>query len=90
MNFFTAQDQARRVSRRLVFAYLFATAIIVLGVTAVVGFALYSVTDSSYGLGLADSLAQQAPILTATALGTTLPSRWFSGMISAPWTCSFR
>ena len=33
MNFFTAQDQARRMSRKLVFAYLFATAIIVLGVT---------------------------------------------------------
>jgi Zn-dependent protease with chaperone function len=72
VNFFTAQDQARRMSRNLVLAYLFATAFIVLGVTAVVGFALYSVTDTSYGVGLADGLAQHAPILIATALGTTL------------------
>ena len=49
MNFFDAQDRARQASRRLVFAYGLATVMIVLGVTAIVGFALYSFTDLGYG-----------------------------------------
>jgi Zn-dependent protease with chaperone function len=42
MNFFDAQDQARRSTRRLVLAYITATIIIVAGVTAIVGFGLYA------------------------------------------------
>jgi len=45
MNFFDAQDQARRSSRRLVLAYIGATVVIVAGVTAIVGFAFYSGTQ---------------------------------------------
>jgi Zn-dependent protease with chaperone function len=71
VNFFAAQDQAHRTSRNLVIAYLFATIIIVLAVTVLVGFALYGLTDAGYGVRPADMLAQQAPILVATAIGTT-------------------
>ncbi len=42
MNFFDAQDKAKRATRRLIVAYVVATMLIVAGVTAVVGFALYS------------------------------------------------
>lgn len=42
MNFFDAQDRARRSTRRLIVAYVIATLLIVAGVTAVVAFALYS------------------------------------------------
>ena len=42
MNFFDAQDQARRTTRRLVLAYITATIIIVAGVTAIIGFAFYA------------------------------------------------
>jgi Zn-dependent protease with chaperone function len=72
VNFFAAQDQARRMSRNLILAYLAATLIIVLGVTAVVGLALYGVTETDYGATGADFMSQQAPLLIATALGTTL------------------
>ena len=44
MNFFDAQDQARRATRRLVVAYIVATAIIVAGVTALAGFALFAMS----------------------------------------------
>ncbi len=72
MNFFDAQDQARRSSRRLVFAYIAATVAIVLGVTAIVGFALinFTMTDTNYSLGQA--IRAQAPALFATALITAL------------------
>ena len=49
MNFFAAQDQARKVSRRLVAAYIVATILIVAGVTAIVSFALFSFTRAGYG-----------------------------------------
>ena len=42
MNFFDAQDSARRATRRLVVAYAVATALIVAGVTAVTALALYA------------------------------------------------
>lgn len=41
MNFFAAQDQARRSTRWLVIVYIIATVVIVLAVTALVGAALY-------------------------------------------------
>ena len=49
MNFFAAQDQARRASQRLVVAYIVATILIVGGVTAIVSFALYGFTSAGAG-----------------------------------------
>ena len=72
MNFFAAQDQARRSSRRLVFAYIAATIAIVLGVTAVVGFALFNVSQSGYDNTPGQFIREQAPLLLGTALLTTL------------------
>ncbi len=72
MNFFAAQDQARRVSRRLVAAYVVATALIVAGVTCIVGFSLYSFTDLQYTYTAGQFVQGNAGILGATALITTL------------------
>lgn len=78
MNFFDAQDRARRTSRRLVAAYIVATIVIVAAVTAIVGFALFNFSavayDYSDALGQADPrfLVQQGPILIGTAVLTTL------------------
>jgi len=72
MNFFDAQDQARRSSRRLVFAYVIATVAIVLGVTAIVGFALFSFSMQEYQLTVGQFLREQAAILAGTGLITTL------------------
>ncbi|MCH9696081.1 MAG: M48 family metallopeptidase [Gammaproteobacteria bacterium] len=72
MDFFAAQDQARRTSRRLVFAYIVATIAIVLGVTAIVGFALFSFSQNSYGLTPQQFLQDQAGTLIGTALLATM------------------
>lgn len=72
MNFFDAQDQARRSSRRLVFAYVLATIIIVLAVTAIVGFALYTFGMQDYGYTVGQFIRAQAPILVGTGLIATL------------------
>jgi len=72
VNFFSAQDQARRSSRRLVAAYIAATIAIVLGVTAVVGFALFNFSQSSYGYTSGQFIREQAPLLLGTALLTAL------------------
>jgi Zn-dependent protease with chaperone function len=72
LNFFDAQDKARRTTRRLVFVYLLATALIVLGVTLVVGAALFNFTEAGYGVSAASFVRQQAPILIGTALLATL------------------
>lgn len=72
MNFFDAQDQARRSSRRLVFAYIVATASIVLGVTAIVGFALYNFSMRDYGLTAGQFIQQQASVLLGTGFITAL------------------
>ncbi len=70
MNFFDAQDRARRATKWLVLGYLIATALIVLGVTLVMGLALglfqVQAADS------ADLLLQHGSLLAATAIGTTL------------------
>ncbi len=71
MNFFAAQDQARRSSRRLVFAYIVATVLIVLGVTAIVGFALYTVTQTGSDSFL-DFAQHRALFLLGIAAVTTL------------------
>lgn len=72
MNFFDAQDLARRSSRRLVAAYIVATATIVLGVTAVVGFALFNFSMQEYGLTPGQFIRGQASVLLGTGLITTL------------------
>lgn len=72
MNFFDAQDQARRASKWLVLVYIVATALIVLGVTLIVGFALYNTTNSAYEWTMGGFLRSQSAILVATAVITTL------------------
>jgi Zn-dependent protease with chaperone function len=72
LNFFASQDKARRTTRRLVFAYVLATALIVLGVTLVVGVALFNFTETGYGITAAAFIEQQAPILIGTAVLATL------------------
>lgn len=78
MNFFAAQDRARQTSRRLVAAYIVATIIIVLGVTVLVGVAMFKFSEAGYGyasqLGFAEGefFAQQGPVLVGTAIATTL------------------
>lgn len=64
MNFFDAQDQARRSTRRLVFVYVLATVAIVMIVTAFVGFALQMFSGLPPG--------NQTGTLAVTALITTL------------------
>ena len=72
MNFFEAQDQARRATRWLVVAYFVATALIVLGVTMVVGFALFSTSVQGYGLSFSQMLAANPVPLAITAILTTV------------------
>ena len=72
MNFFAAQDKARQASRRLVAAYIVATILIVAGVTAIVGFALYSIADGGYEYAPGEYVRANSGILIATALLTTL------------------
>ncbi|MBT8082988.1 MAG: M48 family metallopeptidase [Gammaproteobacteria bacterium] len=72
MNFFDAQDRARQASRRLVFAYGLATVFIVLGVTAIVAFALYSFTDLGYGYTVGQFIANNSGTLVAAAVLTAL------------------
>ena len=72
MNFFDAQDQARRSTRRLVAVYVVATILIVLGVTLVVAAALYSGTQSNYGEPFGTFIVRQSATLIATAIIVTL------------------
>ncbi len=70
MNFFEAQDRARRASKWLVVAYALATLLIVAGVTAIVGAAFYLTSDPVYRSG--SILGVHGSILLLTALITTL------------------
>lgn len=72
MNFFDAQDRARRTTRRLVAAYIVATVVIVLGVTAVVGIALQGFSSANGVYGADSLIGERLPILVATAVLTTL------------------
>ena len=67
MNFFAAQDQARRATRRLVFLYIIATIAIVVGVTTVVGAALYLFSSQHYALTTTQFLSEQGPLLLGVA-----------------------
>lgn len=76
MNFFEAQDRARRTSRWLVVIYLVATALIVLGVTSIVGIAIFQVSNAHYlsdpNFRTYDFLSDQSNVLVATGLLTSL------------------
>ncbi len=64
MNFFDAQDQARRATRWLVVVYVIATIVIVMGITAVVTIALYTSGESR--------AAPQPSVIVTTAVFATL------------------
>jgi len=70
VNFFAAQDKAKRATRRLIVVYVMATAIIVAGVTLVVGIALYAGSGAGYQPAVFPE--RQAPVLAAAAVVTTL------------------
>ncbi len=72
MNFFAAQDQARRSTRRLILIYILATIAIVMGVTTLVGFAAFNYSQSYYGYSTAQFFNEQASLLAATAIITAL------------------
>ena len=72
MNFFDAQDQAHRATRRLVILYLLATALIVLGVTFVVGAAIYSAGETRYARTVGEFVIAESPLLVATAILTAV------------------
>ncbi len=65
MNFFDAQDQARRATKWLVVVYFAATLLIVAGVTLIVGFALGVFSNDAYAGGDATSLLATTAVVTA-------------------------
>lgn len=64
MNFFDAQDNARRVTRWLIIVFVLATVLIVTGVTLIVGAAAYLFGEGQIGM--------QPSVLLITAVITTL------------------
>ena len=71
MNFFDAQDRAHKTTRWLVVVYFVATALIVLGVTLVVGFALFGTSIDGYRYSPGEMLAANpVPLLVIAALTT--------------------
>lgn len=72
MNFFAAQDQARRASRRLVIAYFVSTVVIVLGVTAIVAVVSFNFAQPGVSYTPLQFLTAQAPVLLSSAVITTV------------------
>jgi Zn-dependent protease with chaperone function len=72
VNFFDAQDQARRASGRLIVAYIIATSLIVAGVTAVVALALRVATTDSVSQSPAYFLSENGALLIGVAVLTAL------------------
>jgi Zn-dependent protease with chaperone function len=72
LNFFDAQDRARKTTRWLVVVYFVATALIVVGVTLVVGFALFGSSMNGYRYSPGEMLAANPVPLLVTAAVTTL------------------
>ena len=70
MNFFDAQDKAKRATRWLIVVYILSTALIVAGVTAIVAGLFYSAEQGS----LANSavLGTTAILATLLIVGATL------------------
>jgi Zn-dependent protease with chaperone function len=69
LNFFDAQDRARRATRWLVVVYIIATLLIVAGVTLIVGFA-FGIFSGNANNVYADS--DPTGLLVTTAIATTL------------------
>ncbi len=72
MNFFSAQDQARRSTRRLVILYILATALIVAGVALTIGAGIYMAGFNSMGHSLVGFMGSNTPLLAGIALLTVL------------------
>ena len=72
MNFFDAQDKARRSTRRLVILYLLATAGIILGVAMVLVGVLYLGGGSEYSPRFGDFFIGNLPVLAIVAVLVTL------------------
>lgn len=77
MNFFAAQDQARRTSRRLITLYILSVAAIVIGITLVAGVVLFNVTNFNtvnpgFSTMPAGVMRENWPVLLGIALVTTL------------------
>ena len=68
MNFFDAQDRARRSSRRLVLVYLLATGSIVVGVTLIVALASYTFTSLNHGMSFGAFLVNYSGMFALVAL----------------------
>jgi Zn-dependent protease with chaperone function len=72
VNFFEAQDEARRASRRLVLAYMVATLLIVASVAMVVSFVMYILSDAAYRDTFGSFLSSAPGIPLSVALVTAL------------------
>ena len=72
MNFFQVQDEARRASRRLVFAYIVATLLIVASVAVIVSFVMFVLSDHTYRSTFGAFLASAPGIPISVALVTAL------------------
>jgi Zn-dependent protease with chaperone function len=72
LNFFDAQDRARRATQWLVVVYFIATVLIVLGVTAIVGFALFGTSIEGRHYSPGEILAANPGPLLGTAAITAL------------------
>jgi len=72
LNFFDAQDRARKTTRWLVVVYFIATALIVLGVTLVVGLVLFGTSMEGQRYSPGEILAANPGPLLATAAVTAL------------------
>ncbi len=68
MNFFDAQDKARRSSRRLVIVYLLATSLIVAGMTLIVALASFSFTSLNQGMTFGAFLGNYSGMLALFAV----------------------
>lgn len=72
MDFFDAQDNARRITRRLVLVYLLATVLIVAGVSLIVAVALWNLDGARYPLSVGSFLREQAGVIAGAAVLTSL------------------
>ena len=72
MNFFDAQDNARRVTRRLLIAYVLATALIVAGVTLITGAALWQFGNLNPNAVPRSFQSDMLGVMIVTAVLTTL------------------
>jgi Zn-dependent protease with chaperone function len=72
LNFFDAQDRARRSTRRLVVLYLLAAVSIIVGVTLIVTLAIAGFSSTSASAPFSTSIEQLAPLSVGIAIVTTL------------------